>query len=109
MTGRFETRMTWNGSGNGHWDVVLSGMVDGRMRVLATIPLDEWISLGAMPYVLELTAAKQSPFREPEPEKVPIGVPHAGWTSSWTLRGKISVGRTCELFYGRRRGDYTGP
>src|SRR3984957_16286201 len=29
--------------GNGHWDVVLSGMVDGRMRLLATIPLDEWI------------------------------------------------------------------
>ena len=30
-------------AGNGHWDVVLSGMVDGRMRLLATIPLDEWI------------------------------------------------------------------
>ena len=30
-------------AGNGHWDVVLSGMVDGRMRLLATIPLDEWV------------------------------------------------------------------
>ena len=30
-------------AGNGHWDVVLSGMVDGRMRLLATILLDEWI------------------------------------------------------------------
>ena len=30
-------------AGNGHWDVVLSGMVDGRMRLLAPIPLDEWI------------------------------------------------------------------
>jgi len=43
---RFETRMTWNGSGNGHWDVVLTEMTNGRARLLATIPLDEWISLG---------------------------------------------------------------
>ena len=51
---RFQTRMAWDGTGNGHWDVVLSGMVDERMRLLATIPLDEWISLGATQCVLEL-------------------------------------------------------
>jgi hypothetical protein len=44
---RFETRMTWDGRGNGHWDVVLSGMGhaeadplverDGRQRDRATI------------------------------------------------------------------------
>jgi hypothetical protein len=56
MTGRFETRMTRDGSGNGHWDVALSGMVDGRSVLLAAIPLDEWISLGATQYVLELEA-----------------------------------------------------
>jgi hypothetical protein len=46
MTGRFSTRMAWNGSGNGHWDVALSQLVNGRSVLLATIPLDEWISLG---------------------------------------------------------------
>ena len=52
-TSRFQTRMIWNGD---HWDVALSGMVDGRVRLLATIRLDEWISLGATQYVLELVA-----------------------------------------------------
>jgi len=30
VTGRFSTRMTWDGSGNGHWDVVLTQLVNGR-------------------------------------------------------------------------------
>ena len=51
---RFSTRMAWDGSGDGHWDVVLTEMTDGRARVLATIPLDEWISLGATQYAIEL-------------------------------------------------------
>jgi hypothetical protein len=37
-----------------HWDVVLTQLVNGRSVLLATIPLDEWISLGATQYVLEL-------------------------------------------------------
>jgi hypothetical protein len=49
-------------SGDGHWDVVLSGMVDGRMRLLATIPLDEWISLGATQYVLELHEERRAAY-----------------------------------------------
>ena len=44
---RFQTRMAWDGTGNGHWDVVLTQLVDDRSVLLATIPLDEWISLGA--------------------------------------------------------------
>jgi hypothetical protein len=51
---RFSTRMAWDGTGNGHWDVVLTQSVNGRSVLLATIPLDEWISLGATQYVLEL-------------------------------------------------------
>ena len=51
---RFSTRMAWDGSGNGHWDVVLTQLVNGRSVLLATIPLDEWISLRATQYVLEL-------------------------------------------------------
>jgi hypothetical protein len=31
-------------------------VADGRARLLANIPLDEWISLGATQYVLELRA-----------------------------------------------------
>ena len=48
--------MAWDGSGNGHWDVVLTQLVSGRSVLLATIPLDEWINLGATQYVLELEA-----------------------------------------------------
>jgi hypothetical protein len=54
MTGRFSTRMAWDGSGNGHWDVALSQLVNGRSVLLATIPLDEWIGLSATQYALEL-------------------------------------------------------
>jgi hypothetical protein len=43
-----------DGTGNGHWDVVLTQLVTGRSVLLATIPLDEWISLSATQYVLEL-------------------------------------------------------
>ena len=46
--------MTWDGTGNGHWDVVLTQLVDGRSVLLATITLDEWIGLSATQYVLEL-------------------------------------------------------
>ena len=43
-------------AGNGHWDIVLTELVKGRSVLLATIPLDEWISLRATQYVLELHA-----------------------------------------------------
>jgi hypothetical protein len=33
---------------------VLTQLVNGRSVLLATIPLDEWIGLGATQYVLEL-------------------------------------------------------
>ena len=48
----FSTRMVWAGD---HCDVALTQVADGRARLLANIPLDEWISLGATQYVLELT------------------------------------------------------
>jgi hypothetical protein len=47
----FSTRMVWAGD---HCDVALTQVAEGRARLLANIPLDEWISLGAH-YVLELT------------------------------------------------------
>jgi hypothetical protein len=47
----FSTRMVWAGD---HCDVTLTQVADGRARLLANIPLDEWISLGATQYVLEL-------------------------------------------------------
>jgi hypothetical protein len=37
--------MAWDGTGNGHWDVALTELVNGRSVLLATIPLDGWISL----------------------------------------------------------------
>ena len=49
----FSTRMVWAGD---HCDVALTQVADGRARLLANIPLDEWISLGATQYVLELEA-----------------------------------------------------
>jgi hypothetical protein len=30
-----------------HWDVALTEGMDGRTRLLATIPLDDWIGLSA--------------------------------------------------------------
>jgi hypothetical protein len=35
---RFSTRMAWDGTGNGHWDVALTELVNGRSVLLATIP-----------------------------------------------------------------------
>jgi len=69
MTGRFETRMTWDGTGNGHWDVVLAEVVNGRSVLLATIPLDEWIGLGATQYVLELPAEGEEVLRPSDTSK----------------------------------------
>ena len=43
--GTFTTKMVWDGTGDGHWDVVFTEMTEGRACVLATIPFDEWISL----------------------------------------------------------------
>jgi hypothetical protein len=51
--GEFSTRMVW---ADDHWDVALTQVADGRARLLANIPLDEWIGLGAMQYVLEVHA-----------------------------------------------------
>jgi hypothetical protein len=48
--GEFSTRMVWAGD---HWDVALTEVIDGRTRLLATIPLDDWIGLSATQYVLE--------------------------------------------------------
>lgn len=45
--GTFTTKMVWDGTGDGHWAVVLTEMTEGSARVLATIPLDEWIGLSA--------------------------------------------------------------
>ena len=42
--GEFSTRMVWAGD---HWDVALTQVADGRARLLANIPLDEWISLSS--------------------------------------------------------------
>jgi hypothetical protein len=67
--GEFSTRMVWAGD---HWDVALSGIIDGRTRLLATIPLGKWISLGATQYVLEMeaeAAADATPTREPLEQK----------------------------------------
>jgi hypothetical protein len=52
----FSTRMVWAGD---HWDVALTQVANGRARLLANIPLDEWISLGATQYVLELHAERE--------------------------------------------------
>ena len=40
--GTFTTKMVWDGTGDGHWDVVFTEMTEGRACVLATIPFDEW-------------------------------------------------------------------
>jgi hypothetical protein len=37
--------LSFNPTGNGHWDVALTELVNGRSVLLATIPLDGWISL----------------------------------------------------------------
>jgi hypothetical protein len=68
---RFSTRMTWDGTGNGHWDVVLTQSVNGRSVLLATIPLDEWIDLGATQYVLELEAEGGEVLK---PHDLPLGL-----------------------------------
>jgi hypothetical protein len=43
----FNTRLVWDRAGDGHWDVVLTEMTDGRARLLATMTFDEWIGLSA--------------------------------------------------------------
>jgi hypothetical protein len=68
VTRRFSTRMAWDGSGKGYRDVVLTELVNGRPVLLATIPLNEWISLGATQYVLELQIdGKRAPPSAPCP------------------------------------------
>jgi hypothetical protein len=36
--GTFQTQTVWDRIGGGHRDVVLTKMIEGRARVLATIP-----------------------------------------------------------------------
>ncbi len=45
--GTFATRMVWDGSRDGHWDVVLTEMTEGSARLLAKMTFDEWIGLSA--------------------------------------------------------------
>ncbi len=35
--------MVWDGSRDGHWDVVLTKMTEGSARLLAKMTFDEWI------------------------------------------------------------------
>jgi hypothetical protein len=49
--GEYSTRMVWAGD---HWDVALTEVIDGRTRLLAAIPLEDWIGLSATQYVLEM-------------------------------------------------------
>jgi hypothetical protein len=63
--GEYSTRMVWAGD---HWDVALTEVIDGRTRLLAAIPLEDWIGLSATQYVLEMEtegAADATPTREP--------------------------------------------
>lgn len=41
------TRLVWDGTGDGHWDVELSQVVDCRAVLLATMPLGGWAKFGA--------------------------------------------------------------
>ena len=45
--GKFNTRLVWDGAGDGHWDVLLTEMTEGRTSVRATMTFDEWIGLSA--------------------------------------------------------------
>jgi TOBE domain len=56
--GTFQTQTVWDGSGDGHWEVVLT---EGRARVLATIPLNDWISLGATQVAIALHDEERHP------------------------------------------------
>jgi hypothetical protein len=50
-------------------DVVLTELVKGRSVLLATIPLDEWIGLGATQYVLELQAEGEEVLKPSDTSK----------------------------------------
>ncbi len=56
--GTFTTRMVWDGSRDGHWDVVLTEMTEGCARLLAKMTFDEWIGLATQEAIANSVAGE---------------------------------------------------